>query len=363
MKIFEPNHPFTKSIYHKFKSQSFCGTGVIRNREGEHLSLPWFPEPKHGLLVRDIDDVGWNNLHSSEEAENLIINFRSDGYTSIQQGDDNIVWLETTLRAGDELEEFMDVSENADAEELNSPSPDYVSLKSLLAGVYLFIPGKSQAGLALLTDTNFAANHPAIKKMIDENFCPNSADAASEPSRYWNLGAYLDDYDLRKNLPDLEQIKEGDLLISKKGGLLYAGLFKHDACSYAGSDPTLVLRLQPEVSRMWIHDYLDHAIESAGLLDEMIANWAHLDSWLETNHIEIPTGKFCQIAAALTHRHARLQYTARFQLALTYREPIDQIPALNIKRKQAFELLYTEKIDELAYMSRSVTQSKNSDTK
>jgi len=356
MKIFNPEQPLTKSIYHKFKSQSFCGTGVTRTREGEHLSLPWFPEPKHGLLVRNADGDRWINLPSPENTENLIINFRSDGYTNIQQGDDDIVWLETTLRAGDELEEFMDFSENADAEELNSTSPDHVSLKSLLAGVYLLIPGKSQALLALLTDTKFAANHPAIKRMLDEHFCPDAPDTTLEPCGYRNLDAYLDDHDLRKSLSDLEQIKEGDLLLSKRGGLLYAGLFRHDACSFAGSDPTLVLRLQPEVSRMWLHDYLDHAIESAGLLEELIAHWSHLDEWLETIQIEMPTGKFCQIAAAVTHRDARLQYTARFLMALAFRERFQQIPELNIKRRQALELLYTDKIDELASMGRSIAR-------
>jgi len=311
MKIFEPNHPFTKSIYHKFASQSFAGSGVIRSRNREYLALPWFPEPKHGLPVRNIDGVGWDNLSVSEEEENLIINFRSDGYTNIQQGDDDGVWLETTLRAGDELEEFMDFFENADSEELNSTSPEHVSLKSLLAGVYLFIPGKSQAGLVLLTENNFAANQPAIKKMLDEHFCPNARETNSETCGYWNLGAYLDDHDLHKSLPDLEQIKEGDLLLSKNGGLLYAGLFKYDACSYAGSDPTLVLRLQPAVSRTWLHDYLDHACESAGLLDELMAHWSHLDEWLETIQVEMPKGKFCQIAAAITNREARLRQLPR----------------------------------------------------
>lgn len=356
MKIFEPNHPFTKSIYYRFKSQSFHFPGVIRSRKGEHLSLPWFPEPKHGLPVRNVDGVGWDNLRVSEQEENLIINFRSDGYTSIQEGDDEGVWLETTLQAGDELEEFMDFLENADAEELNSTSLDRLSLKCLLAGVYLFIPGKSKAGLASLTGTNFAADQPAIKSMIDGHFCPNAPETDLEACRYWDLGAYLDDHDLRKGLPDLEQIKEGDLLLSKRGGLLYAGHFVRDVCSYAGSDPTLVLRLQPEVSRMWLHDYLDHAIESAGLLDELMAHWSHLDEWLETIQIEMPTGKFCQIAAAIIHRDARLQYTSRFHSALAFREPFEQIPELNIKRRQALELLYTDKIDELATMGRSIAR-------
>jgi len=108
MKVFDPEHPFIKSV-----EVAICTLGgecfpALRERSRESIGAPWLPKLQYGLLYYDEDKDTWEQGETSEDEENLILAFQSDGATFIQPGDDDYVYLRTTLRSGDEIRELTE---------------------------------------------------------------------------------------------------------------------------------------------------------------------------------------------------------------------------------------------------------------
>ena len=347
MRVFDPTDPFIKSISQAVKSLGGHELPVFRGHRGETLNASWFPEMKNGLFCHDSDNDAWEELTSSDDHENLMLQISSDGFTSISQGDDSdVVYVETTLRAGDELAELLHFYETVDGSKIGTSNHVSRPLKNLLEGVYLLIPSMDGPGVIPLMGLDFAKAHPEVSRMIDAFFVDEDEEAMIDIV-YWDLGQFLDDHDLRSSLATPQPLLPGDLLLDDSGDLLYGGIFLQDGHSTIGSSPALVLRPRAEVSRMWLSDYLEHAMESQELLLQICKNWKNLGQWLNTVQISLPSAKRDQIAASITRRLYRYLYQNRIRALTELREPFDQILPLYRKRLRAAHALHSELLDDL----------------
>ena len=137
MKMFEPKDPLLKSIQESIqrREDDFFYCQAQRYHRGEGTHALWFPVIQHGCLAHDSEKDTWEQLAPSDGNENLIIYFRSDGFTYFQQGDDDVVYLQTTLRAGDEVHELLEFYETAQADAIGGSARVLRPLKSLFEDV------------------------------------------------------------------------------------------------------------------------------------------------------------------------------------------------------------------------------------
>jgi hypothetical protein len=353
MKMFEPKDPLLKSIQESIqrREDDFFYCQAQRYHRGEGTHALWFPVIQHGCLAHDSEKDTWEQLAPSDGNENLIIYFRSDGFTYFQQGDDDVVYLQTTLRAGDEVHELLEFYETAQADAIGGSARVLRPLKSLFEDVFVLIPSDTGPSLLPMRGVGFPAAHPELAKMLDSHFVFGLDDEEHQVG-YWCLGSFLDDHNLRDKLPPLEPIREGDLFFSGGRELLYAGLYEKDGHSFIGSLPTLVLRPRADVSRMWLADYLEVAAEAGGVLEGIAKNWRQLNQWLGTIEVSMPSTKRDQVAASITRRLYRYRYVNRVHDLTLIPEPFDKILQLYRQRLSAVEALHTETLDDIESLQR-----------
>lgn len=347
MKLFDPEHPFTRSVSHSIRAMGGFDHPVSRNSECEQISFGWFAEVKHDLLYHDPENDIWEGWGKSGDHENLMLNFASDGWTFIRQGDDDeCIYLETTLRAGDEIQELMEFYENSKADSIGTSGAVTKSLKSLLNDVYILIPGEKAPTLLPTKGIDFQREYPGIAKMLNAHLVSENPEDLMEVN-YWCIGSYIDDHGLRDKLPQCQPLLEGDILINDFSDPIYAGIFKQDGHSHLGSSPTLVIRIRPDVSRMWMSDYLQFSQENGNILEQLVKNWKDLGSWMSKVQVKIPSSKRDQVASSISRRYVRYRYQNRVKRLATIREPFEQIIPLYRKRIRAVDALHTELLDDL----------------
>lgn len=346
MRVFDPESPFIKSVEEALRHLGIECFRALREASGERIGASWFPKLKYGLLFHDADNDTWEQWETSEDHDNLLITFHSDGATFIQQGDDDYLYLQTTLRSGDEFRELAEFYTGTKVDKIGSSSQHRRTLDSLLADVYLLVPADPDPGVIALKGIDFATRFPEVTRMLDAFFVSDNPDDIASVG-YACVEDLFDAHNLRDSLPVPQALREGDILLNERGELLYAGLFRQDAHSRLGSFPTLVLRPSDNISCMWLSDYLEFASESHGVLKGIVRNWKNIARWLKTVEVALPSTKPNQIATSITRRLFRYCYVNSVHELTTLREPFDNIHTLYRKRLRATIALHTELLDDL----------------
>ena len=325
------------------ESVGFANTGVMRSNDREELYIVWLPNLTRGVLQHASEVDQWKHLYDDDN--NLMLHFESDGHTSITSGDGDLRLVETTLQAGDELDEFLEFFLNSKAAQIGTSAIVSRSLKSLFDGHFLLVTSESGCGLIPISEIGSPKIHPEVNAMIDA-FFTNPEEGVDE-THFCDLGDSIDHHKLRESLPPAVELLDGDIIIAYWRSIRYAGLYKQDKSGFFGSSPALVLRPHRNVSRMWITDFLQYAIEADGLLDGLLRNWRDLNSWLAPKTVRLPSLKRDQIAASITRRQARWHYVARVRSLTLLREPFDKILPLFRKRSNAVTALHSDLLDDL----------------
>lgn len=350
MRLFNPETPFLRSIELAIRSTGGQHQPATRTGGRELLSVAWFPSLPNGVLSYDDDTNQWEQGGEEAEDENLMLHIADDGLTQIGPGDDNMTWLETSLKAGDELMELMEFYESTNANKIGSSSISAKPLSDLIDEVYLLVSQKEgHQRLFPLRGQQFAKEHPQIAPMVDA-WLTNDWDAIMAQGGYGDLGSWLEEKGFAESLGTTETICLGDLILTGDGGVYFAGMLVAGAESDLGFAPALVLRPNPQTSLMWLSDYFLHAAEADGLVERLCKGWKYLPKGLNNIKITCPSAKRDQVAESIMRRTAREAYMGYLKSAMRMREPFDQITAIYKKRARAAQGLHTELLDDLEAM-------------
>ena len=157
----------------------------------------------------------------------------------------------------------------------------------------------------------------------------------------------IDQHGLRADLQPLVPIQVGDLIVDSSGRHLFYGMVREQADSNFASGPSLVQRLKQDVSRMWFTDYLDHASESEGLLENLLRDWRQTSKHLKNVTVTMPSLKRDQVACSIAIRASLLTYRQEILYLCAQREPFSKILPLYLKRTAAVRAIHNELLDEI----------------
>ena len=316
----------------------------IISRSGGKTSLwaSWFPEMPHGLLAYTSGKDIWEQYEKQRET-NLMLTVRDNGQIVVRQGDDDDVYLETSLEAGDELNELLDFYSSARAHEIGSSAAVSRTLGQLIQEVFLLLPpNRGELAAIPLVGHQIVNNAPVVASIIDMEMNRHAADDM-EMDRWEEYHKILiDNQDWPSRLTECEALGPlqglalGDLVLRPSGSTHYAGMLQcgaEDLDSLFG--PAVVLRPKKEFSSMWIYDYLVHAKEADGLSQRVCREWRHLPKLLRELPVSVPSAKRDQVASAIAARTARMEYRQCLDSAMTMREPMGQVVATYRKRTRA----------------------------
>ncbi len=351
-----PGNAFLLSVDAALRSED---PHLITSRTGGKTSLwaSWFPEMPHGLLANISGTDIWEQYEKQCET-NLMITVRDNGQIIVRQGDDEDVYLETSLESGDELSELLDFYSSARAHEIGSSAAVSRTFGHLIQEVFLLLPpNNGELAAITLVGHQIANKAPFIASIIDMEM--TRASAVDIDSDKWDEfhRILIDNQDWPSRLKECEAVgppqglARGDLILRPSGSTHYAGMLQ---CGAEDLDllfgPAIVLRPKKEFSSMWIYDYVVHAKEAEGLPQRLCREWRNLPKLLRDLPISVPSAKRDQVAIAIAARTARMEYRQYLDSAMTMREPMGQVVATYRKRTLAAKGLYTDLLDDLHAM-------------
>ena len=345
MRAFDTTSPFLNSVVEALRSAGGPTETVFRSGGQELLYIPWFPDLPNGLIMFDVENSKWEQWEPSPNHENLIIDFRDDNCLRIRQGDDDPVWLETNLKAGDELLELTEFYIKTEVSKIGTSSRSPKPLSLIIEDTFLLIPQpKGHPKPFRLRGLEFARAQPQIAAVVD-TWMTNAP-----LTIHTDFGTWLDETGHREAVNQTEELRLGDLILTPRNEVHYAGMMVLGADSFLGYNPALVLRPKEDTSRMWLVDYLEHAAEAEGLIQRLCNNWKRLPKDLTQIMIPIPSAKRDQVADAIERRSARQAYLGFLKAAMRIREPFEQVAKIYQKRTRAAQGLHTELLDDLVAM-------------
>lgn len=342
---------FLKSIQTVVTSEDVSPTREYRSNGQVSLLLTWFPELSQGLLAYDSQDDCWEQL-TVDGNTHLMLMVNENGRVSLCPGDDVDVgsYLETTIEAGDELNELLDFYSTAMAPQIGSSAIAARSMAQFVDEVLLLVPSPRGEFTALtLVGHQITASCPAIAAAIDAwfsqdwraleeiGFLHDSAEWLLRLSQHIAIGAPRD-------------LVIGDIVLTAEGRIHYFGMLESGSDSSVGSVPAIVLRPKKTYSTMWLYDYFTHAKEAEGLVQRICRDWKLLPKMLSQIPVSAPSTKTDQVASSLASRTARMEYLRYLESAMRMREPFGQVVATYKKRTIAAKGLHTDLLDELHAM-------------
>ena len=168
MPFSDPASPFLNSVNDAVLLMRGPEARAHRNNGREHVSLSWFPTLPHGPLCGE--DGNWDNIENwaGEEEPPVRLTVFDSGAVHIGPGDDDEIWIETTLRSGDELDDLMTFFETTKAKTIGASSGRPKELSSLIDEVYLLVPqSESDPELLPLRPGEFSREYREVADYVD----------------------------------------------------------------------------------------------------------------------------------------------------------------------------------------------------
>ena len=353
-----PENAFIKSI-HAAAMAAGGSPSEWRSEGRTSIRLVWFPEIPHGLLAYDSDRDRWQQLDGSKDAH-LALTITDNGCVSICEGDDDGVFLETTLEAGDELNELLEFYSTALAQQIGTSAIASRTIGQCVEEVLLLIPSADGDFTAVnLVGYQIDKNYPEIAAAVDAWFAQDWGSPASErlPSDgmpgedlHESYTEWLRHLTMHDAIGPSRDPESGYLVLTPNGGIHYAGMLKAGSDSYATCFPAIALRLRKTCAAMWMFDYLKHASEAEGLIPRIFKEWKQLPRLLGQLSVAIPSDKRDQVASSLAARTARMAYLQCLEGAMHMREPMSRAVVTYQKRARAAKGLHTELLDDMHAM-------------
>lgn len=345
MRSFDPASPLLRSVDFAIQASGGPANRVFRSRGQELLAVSLFLKLQHGRLKFHPDECVWEQEVEILEEEHMMLHISENGNLRLGPGDDDIIWIKTSLKAGDELDEFIEFYSSARATLIGTSTANSKPLSQLIEDVFLLVSQtEGTPRLLPLRGQLLSRNQPKVAEFV-EAWLTDNWDAILNHDEA-DFGAFLDKNSLRDVLGTTEELHLGDLILTGSG-VHYAGMLMAGAESDLGHAPALVLRPKAETSRMWLIDYLEHAAEAKGLVERMCQSWRQLPKGMNEIMVAAPSAKRDQVASAIERRNSRLVYLAYLKSAMLIREPFNQIASTYKKRTIAAQGLNTELLDDL----------------
>ncbi len=307
------------------------------------MFLSFLPDLKHGLLVYDSDSQTWDQSEGNISEANIGIDISSSGECILREGDDDGVFIETSLEGGDEFNELLAFFVSTKADSIQEKKLVSKKLGNLVEQVFLVLPESSTSFqdtmLIPLKGLNLANVHSELAETVE-------AWMSNDWSEIDRLN-YPEIFDLKSLFSNSVKLQHGDLVITGRGQIAFGGMLNQEADSTFGFDPRLVLRPNQSASLMWLFDYFKHALEADGLIQRICLGWKYLPKGLQNIAIETPSTKAAQIADTIERRAARRGYLSYLKNAMNVREPFVQISSVYRKRTEAAKCLHGELLDEI----------------
>ena len=302
------------------------------------MFLSFLPDLKHGLLVYDSDSQTWDQSEGNISEANIGIDISSSGECILREGDDDGVFIETSLEGGDEFNELLAFFVSTKADSIQEKKLVSKKLGNLVEQVFLVLPESStsfqDSMLIPLKGLNLANVHSELAETVE-------AWMSNDWSEIDRLN-YPEIFDLKSLFSNSVKLQHGDLVITGRGQIAFGGMLNQEADSTFGFDPRLVLRPNQSASLMWLFDYFKHALEADGLIQRICLGWKYLPKGLQNIAIETPSTKAAQIADTIERRAARRGYLSYLKNAMNVREPFVQISSVYRKRTEAAKCLHGE---------------------
>lgn len=343
-----PTHPFLIDVAAAFDPLGGVPVETIRIGGSEKVNFVWNPRLDFGFLDYDEASASWGLSNPSPHVGDLSVWLSSDQRLGISDygwsGEPNVKCI---LRSSGELPELLDFMMTARVEKIGTSAKVTRSLSSILEGSYLLIPNRQEERYELLDfhGPKLAKEHPEMMEWMERWF-RDQWWCASE-SGFDDLGHFLEKRNLRAELPELEQVRPGDILFDQRGSFRQPWTIIDDEPGEYGLPPLFALRLKKDISMMWFSDYLDHASESENLITRFLHDWQSIPASFKDVMIEMPSTKRDQVAHSIELRCARLHYKEAIESLSSLREPFKEITSLYRKRTKAVEAVHGESLDDI----------------
>jgi hypothetical protein len=342
---------FLKSLQTVVMSEGVSPAREYRSNGQVSLLLTWFPEQAQGLLAYDSKDDRWDQLDGDGNTH-LMVLVNENGRVSLSPGDDVDVgaYLETTIEAGDELDELLNFYSTALASRIGSSAIAARTIAQFVEDVLLLVPApQGKLTAVTLVGHQVAVKCPDIAAAIDAWFLQDW-EALEEIGFFHDSAEWLFQLSQHDAIGAARTLTFGDMVLTAEGRVHYVGMLESGSDSNVGFFPAIVLRPKKTYSTMWLWDYLTHAKEAEGLVQRICSEWKRLPNVLSQIPVSVPSEKRDQVASSLAARTARMEYLQYLESAMRVREPIGKVVATYKKRTIAAKGLHTELLDELHAM-------------
>jgi hypothetical protein len=360
MRVFaQAQSPLLKNIHEWISSNTFPipflrtdpEAPIMRTRSGEVIFIPWWPDCKNGVLFHDWENDTWDQSSPSQEEENILIDVHADGRVVIRPGDDEGVYLFTSIYAANELVELMDFFVRADAEKLHPKKLGQVALSSTIDCVFLAVRGTGLRDAKLLELKGEYLNWMPEKliNFLDAYFVRDPASEDEGPA-YWDFRTFLSDAGIELPNSQVDGIQSGDFVLDAACGWRTAGEALSKMDGEFGYAPCLVFRLKDSFSHMYFSDFVRSTAEGRLMTKQLARGWKSIRKALKETFIVAPTNKNDQIAGSVSLRAARSDYLSTIKRLSEIEEPLEEIAASYRKRSKAAKLLYTDFLEDAVAM-------------
>tara|TARA_B100001093_G_scaffold302069_1_gene288118 strand:- start:786 stop:1820 length:1035 start_codon:yes stop_codon:yes gene_type:complete len=123
-----------------------------------------------------------------------------------------------------------------------------------------------------------------------------------------------------------------------QGGILAPSSYKLDTCfSFA---PAFAFRINPMISKMFLHDFFTYAEEADSLLESILKDWRDAKAQLKKKQIEMPAFYLHQIRSSLELRISKNSYKDKLLNLIEKRQPIQKAINRYQKLSEYMELIH-----------------------
>jgi hypothetical protein len=326
---------------------------VIRSGKGEILSIPWFPECKHGVLVYDSVSDKWEQAEPSMEEENLMIDIFEDGSLIIRPGDEYSVYLSSTIQSYAELIELMEFYERTSVGKINPVKLSQTPLSSVVDKIFLLVHGQYISSSSL-----FELKGEYIELMPDKlvlflhAYFTKDYTVCHYASEYYDLNEFFIDNQIELPLLESGSLERGDLVLDSTMGWRTAGEVFQEVDSEFGYAPCLAIRLKDAFSKSYFSDFARLTPEGEEMTTKLLSGWKTIRKTLREVFITAPSNKVDQVAASVSLRNARKSYIDTVNSLSNLKESLEDIAHTYRKRAVATNLLHGDFLEDAVAIGR-----------